>query len=72
MTADLVNYVFETIQLDGVDLATAFPEVYDSTLVDSLEFVREMYDWSSENFLGLPVTDAEIDDTFELLREECE
>lgn len=31
-----------------------------------------MYDWSSENYLSLPVTDAEIDDTFELLRNECE
>jgi hypothetical protein len=70
-TADVINYIFETIQLDGVDLATAFPEVYDSTLVDSLEFVREMYDLASDNYLSLPVTDA-IDDTFELIRNECE
>jgi hypothetical protein len=70
-TADVINYIFETIQLDGVDLATAFPEVYDSTLVDSLEFVREMYDLASDNYLSLPITDA-IDDTFELIRNECE
>jgi hypothetical protein len=71
MHADFVNYVFETIQVDGAALSTAFPEVYESTLNDTLRFVREMYDWSAENYLSLPVTDAEIDDTYNLIDEDC-
>ena len=37
-----VGIEFKVVQLDGVDLAKTFPEVYDSTLVDSLEFAREI------------------------------
>jgi hypothetical protein len=71
MHADFVNYVFETIQVDGAALSTAFPEVYESTLNDTLRFVREMYDWSAENYLSLPVTDAEIDDTYTKIDDDC-
>jgi len=71
MHADIVNYVFETIQVDGAALSTAFPEVYESTLNDTLRFVREMYAWSAENYLSLPVTDAEIDDTYTLIDDDC-